>query len=133
IELPCGRYYLDSIGGNSPLTLVVKGRTALFIGGAVNINVEMIFDVEPTASLDMFVGGVVRIAHPITLGSPAYPRLTRMYIGSASVASGGSCTSVSDCGSGVCSACPSSPQFGPCTGTGTCAGGPGLTGSLQMS
>lgn len=133
LELPCGYYYLDSLGGSKAVTIVVKGHTALFIGGAANINVEMIFDVEPTASLDMFVGGVVRIAHPITLGSPAYPRLTRMYIGSASTKGGGaSCTTATECTSGLCSACPSSP-FGPCTGTGTCVGGAGLTKAIEMS
>jgi hypothetical protein len=133
LELPCGYYYLDSLGGNQDVTIVVKGRTALFIGGAANINVEMIFDVEPTASIDMFIGGVVRIAHPITLGSPAYPRLTRMYIGSGAVGGGGaSCTSVSQCASGLCSACGSSP-FAACSGTGTCNGGTGLNQAIDMS
>jgi hypothetical protein len=133
LELPCGYYYLDSLGGNQTVTIVVKGRTGLFIGGAANINVEMIFDVEPTASLDMFIGGVVRIAHPITLGSPAYPRLTRMYIGNSSVkGSGASCTTVSECGSGLCTACPSSP-YAPCSETGVCVGGNGLTKAIDMS
>jgi hypothetical protein len=133
LELPCGYYYLDSIGGNQNITIVVKGRTAVFIGGAAAINIEMTFDVEPTASIDLFIGGVVDIAHPITLGSPAYPRLTRMYIGSGAVgAAGTSCTAVSQCGSGICSACPRSP-FGVCSGTGSCVGGNGYSQAINMS
>jgi len=132
LELPCGNYYFSSIGGSNKLAIVVKGRTAIYIGGAVDIAVDMIFDVEPTATLDMFVGGVLRISHPITLGSPAYPRLTRMYIGSASVSGGGSCTSNGQCGNGKCSACPSAP-YAPCSGTGVCTGGSNLSKAIDMS
>ncbi len=139
LELNCGNYYLDSLRGSQEVTIVVRGRAALYVGGAADINVEMIFDVEPTGSVDMFIGGVVNIAHSITLGSPAYPRLTRMYIGSPSTAGGGaSCTSVSDCSSGLCSACPAVSAtftgYAPCSTTpGTCGSGTGRSPSINMS
>ena len=45
ITLPCGRFYLDSIGGLGTITVHVPGRTALFVGGDVNalgaLNVQL--------------------------------------------------------------------------------------------
>jgi hypothetical protein len=35
LDLPCGRFYLDAIQANGPLTIAAHGRTALFIGGDV--------------------------------------------------------------------------------------------------
>jgi hypothetical protein len=139
VELDCGYYYLDSLGGSNEVTIVVKGRAALFIGGAADINVEMIFDVAPTATLDIFVGSVVNIAHPITIGSPAFPRLTRLWIGSATGGgSGTSCVQNGQCSSGRCSACNNNPDpnavyTASCTGSGTCTGGSNLNQSINMS
>lgn len=81
IDLPCGVYYFNSINAAKPITIVVHGRTAIIVGGSIRISQEMIFDVEPDASLDIFAGGVLNVSNETTLGSPAYPRLTRLYLG----------------------------------------------------
>ncbi len=121
LDLPCGKYYFDTIQIGKTTTIVVHGRTAIFVGGSVRISQELIFDLDPGASLDIFVAGVVNVANDVTLGSPAYPRLTRLYIGSPSCAGSGSCTKDSQCCSGVCS-------NGICT-----SGGGNLSQAMSLS
>ncbi len=124
LDLPCGKYYLNSINGSAPITIVAHGHTALFIGGSINPSQELIFDLDPTATLDIFVGGVMKASQDLTVGNPLYPRLTRMFFGSASTSGTGSCTSNSDCTSGICQ--------GP-TGNKSCSGGGNLTDAVQLS
>jgi hypothetical protein len=81
IDLPCGVYYLNSINAGKSITIVVHGRTAIVVGGSIRISQKVIFDVQPNASLDIFAGGVLNVSNETTLGSPAYPRLSRMYLG----------------------------------------------------
>jgi hypothetical protein len=141
IDLECGYYYFDAIQGSGNVNIHVSGRTAIFIGGTADINVDMVIDLEPNATLDIFVGGVIRIAHPITIGSPAFPRLTRLWIGSA-LSAMGSCTHPADCASGLCSACPyitpavgdGHEVYGACSGSGICEGsGTGRSLAIDMS
>jgi hypothetical protein len=121
LDLPCGKYYFDTIQIGKTTTIVVHGRTAIFVGGSVRISQELIFDLDPGASLDIFVAGVVNVSNDVTLGSPAYPRLTRLYIGSASCLGTGSCSADSACCSGVCS-------NGTCT-----SGGGNLSQAMSLS
>jgi hypothetical protein len=124
LDLECGVYYLDAINASQPITIVVHGRTALVIGGSITNSQELILDLDPTATLDIFVGGAMKGSQDLTIGSPAFPRLTRMFIGSNGCrGNGGSgCTTAADCCSGVCNA------------NGTCEGGGGaLAESLQIS
>jgi hypothetical protein len=125
IDLPCGVYYFNSINAGKSVTIVVHGRTAIVVGGSVRISQKVIFDVEPTASLDIFAGGVLNVSNDTTLGSPAYPRLTRFYLGDDSC-KGGSATLVgsedfTDCCSGIATA-------GACVG-----GGGNLAQAISLS
>jgi hypothetical protein len=81
LELPCGYYYLNAIAGSAPMTIVVHGRTALFIGGNVDLSNELYIDLEPGATLDVFIAGYLNTSQSMTLGNPNYPRLSRFYIG----------------------------------------------------
>jgi hypothetical protein len=81
LELPCGYYYLSAITSSSPITIVVHGRTALFVGGNVDLSNELYIDLEPGATLDVFIKGYLNTSQSMTLGNPNYPRLTRFYIG----------------------------------------------------
>ncbi len=107
IDLPCGVYYFNSIQAGKSITIVVNGRTAIVVGGAIRISQEVIFDVQPNASLDIFAGGVLTVSNETTLGSPAYPRLTRLYLGDDSCKGGGATLTTgedfTDCCSGVVS------------------------------
>ena len=121
LDLPCGYYHLTSIGGSMPVTIVAHGHTGLFISGAINSSKPFYLDLDPTATLDVFVGGVMVSAQAVSVGNPAYPRLSRVYIGSPSCKGNGTCTVGSDCCSGVCTG-------GSCTGSGG-----GLSNSLKLS
>lgn len=120
LELPCGYYHLTSISGSGAATIVAHGRTALFISGAIDTAGDFYIDLEPGATLDIFIGGVMTSSKPISIGNPAYPRLSRLYIGSPSCKGTGTCASASECCSGECS-------------NGQCASAGGLTNSLKLS
>lgn len=79
LDLPCGYYYLDAIEG--AVTIAAHGRTALFIGGDVDAGSAMAFVVDPGATLDVFIGGTLRATSSLRVGSPAYPRNVRFYVG----------------------------------------------------
>jgi len=112
LDLPCGNYYLDQIDVAGATTIYVHGRTGLYIGGSMVVSQQLTFDLDPDATLDIFVGGVLKTSQTLTIGNPAYPRLSRVYFGSAGCSGSGTCNSNADCCSGVCS-------------NGTCAGGGG--------
>ncbi|MBA2540353.1 MAG: hypothetical protein H0V17_12005 [Deltaproteobacteria bacterium] len=125
LDLPCGKYYVNSIQGSQPVTIVAHGRVALFIGGSISPSSAVNFDLDPTSTFDVFVGGVQKgTAAGTTIGSPLYPRLTRFFIGSQTTSGTGSCTINSDCTSGVCQ--------GP-VGNKSCSGGGNLTNAFEMS
>jgi len=122
IDLPCGKYYLNSINGAHPITIVAHGHVGLFIGGAIANSQELILDLDPTSTLDIFVGGVEKGGQDLTIGNPSYPRLTRVFYGSNTTKGNGACTSNSDCSSGICSG-------GNCVGSGI----GNLTNAFQLS
>ncbi len=123
LDLYCGNYYFHTLqASGATITIVVHGHVGLYFSGALRISQNVIFDLDPTATLDIFVAGVVNVSQSTTLGSPAFPRYTRMYVGSAScVGGGGTCAVNEDCCGGVCTA-------------GLCVGGGGnLTQSISLS
>jgi hypothetical protein len=102
VDLPCGYYYFTQMNIGKDTTIVVHGRTAIFIAGAVRVSQKLILDLDPTATLDIFVGGAVNVSNIVELGSPAFPRRSRLWIGGAGCAGTGACTANTDCCSGVC-------------------------------
>jgi hypothetical protein len=84
LTLPCGRYYVDSIGGLGSITVHVPGRTALFVGG--DVNSLGVFDIElgPEGELDLFVAGSLLSVGAGSYGDRAHPARTRIYIGGTS-------------------------------------------------
>ena len=83
ITLPCGRFYLDGIGGTGGLTLEVAGRTALFVGGDVNIAGSLNVELGPEGELDVFIAGTLQGAGTLSFGDPERPAATRVYVGGA--------------------------------------------------
>jgi hypothetical protein len=82
LDLPCGSYYLASIHHSVPITIWAHGHTALYVGGDVQSSDDIAFGVDPTGSFDIFIAGTLSTSAKLTIGSPAYPALTRTYIGS---------------------------------------------------
>lgn len=81
ITLPCGRYYVDSIGGLGSITLHVPGRTALFVGGDVNALGVFDIDLGPSGEIDIFVAGGLLSIGAGSYGDRARPARTRIYVG----------------------------------------------------
>jgi hypothetical protein len=84
LDLPCGRYYLTSIGGSHSVTIVAHGNTAVFIAGSVSLSGSLYVEVDPTGSLDVLIAGTLNDSQMTNIGSPNYPALSRFYIGSTS-------------------------------------------------
>jgi hypothetical protein len=80
ITLPCGRFYVDSIGGLGSITLHVPGRTALYVGGDVNALGVLTVDLGTTGELDVFIGGNLLSIGQGSWGSRSRPSATRLYI-----------------------------------------------------
>jgi hypothetical protein len=81
LTLPCGRYYVTSIGGLGSITLHVPGRTALFVGGDVNALGVFDIDLEGTGEIDLFIGGNLLSIGSGSYGDRASPSRTRIYVG----------------------------------------------------
>jgi stigma-specific protein Stig1 len=82
IDLPCGRFFFDAIHGSKPVTIVAHGRAAIFVGGDVHMMAPLRITLDPGAELDLFVRGTLAAPNGLTLGSPSYPALTRVYLSS---------------------------------------------------
>jgi len=81
IDLPCGSFYLGGIKTSNPLTIFVHGHTAIYIAGDVVAGAPLAFQLDPTATLDIFVSGTITTSQLLTVGSPNYPALCRLYVG----------------------------------------------------
>ena len=122
LDLPCGNYYLNQINTSNATTIVVHGHTGLYIGGSIIVSQQITFDLDPDATLDIFVAGVMKTSNTVTVGNPAFPRLSRVYFGSPGCSGSGSCQVNADCCSGVCQ------------GNGQCLGGGGnISESVSLS
>ncbi|WP_235685299.1 DUF7305 domain-containing protein [Corallococcus silvisoli] len=80
LELPCGRFVLTRVAGPGHATLRIRGRTALFIPGGVNLLEALTVDVQPPGELDLFLAGGFLVSGQLTLGSSALPSRVRVYV-----------------------------------------------------
>jgi hypothetical protein len=81
LDLPCGRYYLTSINTNNSVVIVAHGNTALYVDGDVSSGGDFAVTVDPTGQLDVFIKGRMVSQAVFNLGSPNWPALVRIYVG----------------------------------------------------
>ncbi len=81
LTLPCGRFYLNSIGGVGAIHLVVHGRTALFVGGDVNAIGAIDVDLGESGELDLFIKGNLVTIGATSFGDRNRPAASRIYVG----------------------------------------------------
>jgi hypothetical protein len=81
LDLSCGRFYLSRIGGAGKLTLNVSGRTALFIGGDVNLTDTFAVNLGASGELDLFINGGLTSSAPLSFGNKNAPARVRLYMG----------------------------------------------------
>ncbi len=92
VDLPCGNYYLSQINAAQALTIAVHGHTALYVDGNVTVSGALAFQIDPTATLDLFVAGTFTASNSLALGSQSNPARCRMYVAGANIALSGSAT-----------------------------------------
>ncbi len=80
LELPCGRFYLSSVGGAGKLTLRIHGRTALFIDGNFNLTGDLELDMGDEGELDVFISGNMAITGANDFGQESRPAAVRFYV-----------------------------------------------------
>jgi RHS repeat-associated protein len=81
IDLPSGNYYLSRIdSGGGPLTIFAHGETVLYIDGDVTSCNPLSFELDPGATLDLFIAGNVNTSARLTLGSTSNPAHCRAYV-----------------------------------------------------
>ena len=81
IELPCGRFYLEQIGGLGGITLRITGHTALFVEGDVNAVGYLNVELTPEGELDLFIKGNLLAIGAGSFGSRDRPSASRIYVG----------------------------------------------------
>lgn len=81
LNLTCGRFYLDRINGTGKITVNVSGRTALFIGGDVNLSDQFVVNLQGNGELDLFLNGGLTSSAPLKFGDSLHPARVRLYMG----------------------------------------------------
>jgi cytoskeletal protein CcmA (bactofilin family) len=80
LDLPCGRFYLTSVGGAGKLTITVQGRTALFVDGDFNLTGDLELDIGDEGELDVFVSGNLTLTGANDFGQQTRPSAVRFYV-----------------------------------------------------
>jgi hypothetical protein len=91
VDLTCGNFYLSQINmtaSTAALTVAVHGHAALYVGGNVASKGTVSFQLDPNATLDLFVAGTVGVTGAVTLGSTAHPAQCRTYVSGSTVSFG---------------------------------------------
>lgn len=79
--MPCGRYYVNQIGGLGGVTLRIQGRTALFVGGDVWATGLFKVELDPGAELDLFIQDDFVLTGAARFGDRTRPAAMRIYVG----------------------------------------------------
>ncbi len=80
LVLPCGRYYFTDVTPLAKVNITLEARTAIFVAGDFNPTDLFSIKFGPDAELDLFIAGNLTIKGSTTLGDPARPALSRVYV-----------------------------------------------------
>ncbi len=81
LSLPAGQYYFKDVTRVGAGKITVHGAVAIFIDGSIAEVGDDQIAIDPGASLDLYVSGVMATAGVVTLGDPAHPEAFRLFIG----------------------------------------------------
>jgi hypothetical protein len=83
ITLTTGTYYFAGIDRVGAGKIVIDGAVALYFDGTtISVGVDRI-ELNPGASLDMYVSGLLATAGSVVLGDPSSPQSFRLFVGGA--------------------------------------------------
>jgi hypothetical protein len=81
LDLYCGTYYLTSVKATAPITLAVHGRALLAVPGDVSVQAGgLTVNLDPSAELDLLIGGWFTVSGGGTIGAPAAPARFRIWV-----------------------------------------------------
>lgn len=83
VTLPCGRFYLERIGGIGNTIVNVTGRVALFVDGPLAAAGNLEFRLAPAGEIDIFVKGDLVLTGRAVFGNKERPAASRIYVGGA--------------------------------------------------
>jgi hypothetical protein len=79
--LPCGKFYIEEIGGIGDVIINVTGRAALFVDGSIKNTGNLEFRLGPSAEIDIFIRDNLAIVGRATFGQKERPAASRVYVG----------------------------------------------------
>ena len=83
ITLTTGTYYFEGIDRVGAGKIVIDGAVALYFDAStITVGVDRI-KLNPGASLDMYVSGLLATAGSVVLGDPSNPQAFRLFVGGA--------------------------------------------------
>lgn len=79
--LPCGRFYIEQMGGIGNIIINVTGRVALFVDGSIATAGNLEFRLAADAEIDIFVRDNLALTGRATFGAKDRPARSRIYVG----------------------------------------------------
>jgi hypothetical protein len=83
ISLPCGTFYLSTINATAAVTIAVHGHTLLAVDGDLTVRGGLAVQLDPSAELDLLVGGQLNATGGGAFGAPGGAARFRVWIGGA--------------------------------------------------
>jgi len=81
VNLPCGRFYFERIGGLGNIIVNVTGRVAIFIDGPLEAAGNVEFRLANAGEVDIFVKGDLVLVGRAVFGNKERPAASRIYVG----------------------------------------------------
>lgn len=81
VTLPCGRIFLDQVGGTGDVAINVLGKLALFVGGSLELSGSLAVRLATGAEVDVFVVHDLAVTGNLTLSTVERPFAGRLYVG----------------------------------------------------
>jgi hypothetical protein len=87
LALPCGTFYLDKIYADAAVTIAVTGRAVLAVAGDVALHATFTVNLDPSAELDLIVGGRLSTSGGSAFGAAGAAARFRVWIAGTSTIS----------------------------------------------
>lgn len=83
--LECGRYFFQGISSSGSVRLRTRGRVVIAVQGDVTTSNGFELVPEAGSQIDLFISGNLTFSNSSTIGDPARPAATRIYVGGTQV------------------------------------------------
>ena len=84
LDLDCGSYYFTAIDASAAVTVVVHGHALLAVAGDVTVRAGFAVQLDPSAELDLLIGGGLTTRNGLEFGTTIAPARFRVWIAGTS-------------------------------------------------